>query len=104
MSELTVFEPVTSKCVIPGFEKANPKDQAKELRAICRRVLGTDEGKIVLNMLLTDLRLYEPSRDEAEQALNNYAKFFIRERLGVVNTVSLTDAVMAEANLSRGGK
>jgi predicted GNAT family acetyltransferase len=85
------------KCVLPGAESLSPKKQNERLREICRRVFGTDEGKIVLNMLLTDLHLFEKNLSTGDNALNEYAKFLIRERLGVSNTVSLTDTVIAGA-------
>ena len=68
----------------------------------CRSVFGSAEGKVALNMLLADLCLFEPARTKRERALNEYAKFFIRERLGVRDTKALTDFV-AETAASGGG-
>jgi hypothetical protein len=69
----------------------------------CRKVFGTSEGKIVLNMLLTDLFLFERTHIKKEQALNEYAKYFVRERLGVRDTKDLTDFI-AETAAAEGGK
>jgi hypothetical protein len=63
----------------------------------CRRVFGTEDGRVVLNMLLSDLFLFEAAGDEREQALNEYAKFFIRERMGVRETKGLTDFIAETA-------
>lgn len=67
----------------------------------CRKVFSTVEGKIVLNMLLYDFCVFRRTHDHEEQALNEYGKFFIRERLGVSNMKSLTDFI-AETALSGG--
>ena len=68
----------------------------------CRRAFGTEDGKIVLNVLMTDLFLYEAAHTKQEAALNRYAKFFIRERLGVRDTKALTDFI-AETAAAGGG-
>jgi hypothetical protein len=75
----------------------SPAEQNERLVATCVRVFGTEEGKIVLNTLLTDLCLYEPADSKRERALNEYAKFFIRERLGVRDTKALTDYIAETA-------
>jgi len=80
-----------------------PQERNEMLVETCRKVLSTEEGKIVLNMLLTDLRLYEGTRTKQEKALNEYAKFFIRERLGVSDTKALTDFI-ARTSVSEGGE
>jgi len=67
-----------------------------------RKVFASEDGKIVLNMLLTDLRMFDTAQTEREQALNDYGKFFIRERLGVRNTKAITDCV-AETAVPEGG-
>jgi hypothetical protein len=79
-----------------------PKQKNEELIRACVRVFSTEDGRIVLNMLLNDLYFFEPSIKNSE-ALTNYAKFFIRERLGVRDTVGISN-VIAETAASRGGK
>lgn len=83
-------------------KRLSPEEQNIQLVEICKQVFGTNEGKIVLNMLLTDLFFFENTHTEKEQALNEYAKFFIRERLGVSDTKSLSDLI-AETAVSREG-
>jgi hypothetical protein len=94
---------MTSKCILPGAETLKPEEQAKRLREICVKVFSSDDGKIVLNMLLTDLRLYEECISERDAALNEYAKYFIRERLGVIKTIPLTDSIIETAASCNGG-
>jgi len=83
-------------------KKLPAEERRRLLTETCGRVFGTEDGKTVLNMLLTDLRLFESAGTEREKALNEYAKFFIRERLGVRDTKALTDFV-AETSVSGGG-
>jgi hypothetical protein len=87
-------------------DKLTDEEKNKLLVAACRRVFSTEDGKIVLNMLLTDLYYFTAAPDEGGEALNEYAKFFIRERLGVRDTVALSNAIVSEAETaaSRGGK
>jgi hypothetical protein len=86
-------------------EKLTDEEKNRELVAACRRVFSTADGRAVLNMLLTDLDFFDQAPGNDGAALNNYAKFFIRERLGVRNTVALSNAVAVEAETaaSRGG-
>jgi hypothetical protein len=84
-------------------KKLSPKDRNALLVETCTRVFSTDDGKVVLNMLLTDLFLYENVKTEGDKALNQYAKFLVRERLGVIDTKTLTDFI-AETAASGGGK
>jgi hypothetical protein len=88
---------VTSKCILPGAEQLTAQEQHTILTDTCRRVFTSNDGKVVLNMLLTDLHFFDECRSETETALNNYAKFFIRDRLGVGNTLALSNTVLAEA-------
>jgi len=94
------------KNAIIGFwnnTRLSEKAKNKMLVETCRKVFGTDEGKIVLNMLLTDLGLFIEADNARERYLNNYAKFFIRERLGVKEEKVLTDFI-AETAVYGGGK
>ena len=84
-------------------KKLTPEERNEMLVETCRKVFDTEDGRIVLNMLLTDLFLFEKIQDEQGRALNEYAKFFIRERMGVRDTKSLTDFI-AETAASAGGK
>ncbi|UTC77574.1 hypothetical protein E4O04_05985 [Treponema sp. OMZ 799] len=83
-----------SKCVIPGYETSSPEDQIKALRETFKRVFKTEDGRIVFNALLNDLFYFTEAKTEAEKALCEYAKFFLRERLGVTKTLDITDALI----------
>jgi hypothetical protein len=84
-------------------KELTPAQRNEKLVQTCRNVFGTEEGKIALNMLLADLFVYENARTKRERYLNEYGKFFIRERLGVRDTKALTDFI-AETAVSGGGK
>jgi len=84
-------------------KKLPEKERNALLKENCRNVFKTEEGKVALNMLLTDLHLFEPALSDQDKALNEYAKFFIRVRLGVRDTKVLTDFI-AETAVTEGGK
>ena len=94
-----------SKKFVPNFWKdKNLSDEEKNamLVDVNREVFSTDGGKIVLNMLLHDLRVFAAADDDSERALNEYGKFFIRERLGVSDIKSITDFIAETAVSGRG--
>ena len=78
------------------------EQEQREQREILLEVFGTPRGIQALNIILEDLRFFNWTDTEEERALNEYAKFLIRERLGVVDTLRIAEAVMAEAGQSRG--
>jgi hypothetical protein len=78
--------------------------EREELRAAFRRVFSTKDGRTVLGRLLRDLYFFDQTPDSAGAALNNYAKFFIRERLGVLGTAALSDAVADAAETAASGE
>lgn len=82
-------------CELPGFETARPEEQRAELQKTFKRVFQSADGKIVFNALLKDLFYFDAATSDAEKALCEYAKFFIRERLGIKKTLSITDAILS---------
>lgn len=84
-----------STCELPGFETARPDEQYKALQKTFKRVFKSAEGKIVLNALLKDLFYFDAAPSDTEKVLCEYAKFFIRERLGVKKTLRITDAFLS---------
>jgi hypothetical protein len=88
--------------VVIVIGRKNREQQEKEKRNILLEVFGTPRGAEALNIILEDLRFFHWTDTGAERALNEYAKFFVRERLGVVDTLRIAEAVMAEASQSRG--
>ena len=79
---------------LPGFEGKDIKVQKKEMQRLMRRVFSTPEGKTALNVLLTDLHYFDVTKSEGEAALRNYAAYLITERLGIVDTIAVTDAML----------
>ena len=82
-------------CELPGFETATPEEQYKELQKTFKRVFQSADGKIVLNALLKDLFYFDVATSDANKALCEYAKFFVRERLGIKKTLAITDAFLS---------
>ena len=82
-------------CELPGFETAKPEEQYKELQKTFKRVFKSEDGRIVFNALLKDLFYFDAATSDAEKALCEYAKFFIRERLGIKKTLAITDAFLS---------
>lgn len=80
-------------CRLPGFESAKKEQQKKELQRHFRTVFSGESGRIVLNALLKDLHLFDEANGSAEEALSDYAKYFIRERLGITNSLVISDAL-----------
>jgi len=84
-------------------KKLLPQEKNEMLKEKFRKVFGTEDGKIVLNALMTDLFLFGQTQTKRQNFLNDYAKFFIRERLGVSDTKALTDFI-AQTAAAEGGK
>jgi hypothetical protein len=89
---MDVLKPI--RCLLPGYKNARPEDQIKALRETIRRVTATADGKVLINALLVDLKYFDKAESEDERVLCEYAKFFIRERLGIVNTFDLSNAIL----------
>ena len=89
---------MTTQCVLPGYETSKPEDQILALQKTLQRVYSTDEGKIALNVLLTDLFFLEEAQTEKEKNLCEYAKYFLRERLGLDKTFVFTNKIIETVN------
>ena len=68
-------------------------ERDKRMSECYRRVFSTDEGRIVLHQLLTDLRFYDECVTDTDIALNNFAKFMIFKRLKCDNYKQMTSAI-----------
>ena len=84
---------------IPLREKAlkEAREERLKKRRVMLRVFGTDAGKEALDILLHDLNFFDWPKGPGDKVLNEYAKFFIRERLGVGGTAKIAGAIIAEA-------
>lgn len=84
-----------SNCLLPGYENADFEQQRKKLVETFRKVFATNDGKVVLNAILYDLFYFTEATTDSEQALNQYAKYFIKERLGIKNTLDISNALIS---------
>lgn len=75
---------------IPGFENEPEDKQILELRRMYWNVFSTEEGKIVLTSILEDLHFFSPCRTDEENALNNYAKHLVNNRMGISGSYDKT--------------
>lgn len=68
-------------------------ERDKRMSECFRRVFSTDEGRLVLHQILTDLRFYDECVTDTDIALNNFAKFMIFKRLKCDNYKQMTSAI-----------
>ena len=68
-------------------------ERDKRMSECYRRVFSTDEGRLVLHQILTDLRFYDECNTETAVALNNFAKFMIFKRLKCDNYNQITNVI-----------
>lgn len=68
-------------------------ERDKRMSECFRRVFSTDEGRLVLHQILTDLRFYDECVTDTDIALNNFAKFMIFKRLKCDNYKQITNAI-----------
>jgi hypothetical protein len=80
---------------LPGYDRATTDKKKKEINRLFQSIFMTAEGKICLNILLSDLRFFRPCESVEDKALSEYAKVFLRERLGIENTSVITDAIIS---------
>jgi hypothetical protein len=79
------------------------KWEKQEKRDTLLAVFGTPQGARALKIILEDLHFFHWTDNEAQRALNEYAKFLIRERLGATDNLRIAEAIIAEASQSREG-
>ena len=73
------------------------REERLKKRRVMLRVFSTDAGKEALDILLHDLNFFDWPKGPGDKVLNEYAKFFIRERLGVDDTAKIAEAIIAGA-------
>ena len=78
-------------------ERSDPAAQAALMRELFLNVFSTPEGMQVLGVILEDLFYWKPALDPESVALNQYAKFLLRERLGANNQLALVESLIAMA-------
>ncbi|MBO7714414.1 MAG: hypothetical protein J6S85_12635 [Methanobrevibacter sp.] len=70
--------------------------EEKDMRMVrlFRKVFLSEDGKIVLRQILTDLNYFDECKTNDDVVRNNYAKFVIKTRLMIDNKDRLTNAVL----------
>ena len=79
---------------LPGYQDKDDDTQRKELQKLMRRVFSTEEGKVAFNVILTDLGFFNVTHTTEEAALRNYAALLITERMGIVDTVDISNHML----------
>lgn len=67
---------------LPWKHKKTEAEQREELIKTFRRVFSTNDGRACLVVMLEDLKFREQLYNQSDEALRNYAVFFLQERLG----------------------
>lgn len=75
------------------------KENNDKIVRMFRELFSSPNGQIVLNQLLTDLRYFDECKTEDDTALSNYAKFLIKERLGVNLNKKITASLLQAGGL-----
>lgn len=70
------------------------KKNDRDMSLLFREVFSTEAGRKVLEQLLIDLRFFDNCSTPDEIALNNYAKFMIKNRLKIDNRERITGAIL----------
>jgi len=63
----------------------------KEHQKIFRKLFLTAEGLEVIRVLLGDWCFFDACRNERDRAMNEYAKYFLSERLGLAGVNVYTE-------------
>jgi hypothetical protein len=64
---------------------------AEEIQRLFRRVFLSPDGQEVLRILLNDWSFFDVCDTEQKRVLNDYAKIFIHEKLGISRITIYTD-------------
>ena len=59
------------------------KKQPIELQKLFRKIFTSSEGLEILRVLLSDWCFFDTCRNDQDRAMNEYAKYFLNERLGL---------------------
>lgn len=84
-----------NKTGLPGFENDTVEKQEEELERMFFNVFMTEEGKIVLTALLEDMCFFRECKSQDEVCLNNFAKFILKKRMGITNTMDITTKLLS---------
>lgn len=70
------------------------QEENQEMQKLFRKVFSVGDGKKVLNVILNDLKFFDRCNNERDLALRNYATTLLIERMGYVDTVSMTENIL----------
>jgi len=71
-----------------------PEKQIPISQEFLRRFLRTEDGRVFFTLFLKDHFYFDQPKTPEEQALRNYAAFFIRERLGLNDQIEIASALL----------
>ena len=84
---------------LPNLPKDATKEQIEdEIHRMFRSTFSTEDGKNCLNFILSDLFYFDVCNSENEKTLCNYGKFLVNERLGIKDTIAITDFMIDSVN------
>lgn len=73
----------------------NEEFENYKLQEAFHKVFETDDGKKVFNALLNDLHYFSICKTEGEIALRNYATFLLNQRMGIKDTLFVTNHLVS---------
>lgn len=80
---------------LPGYEDRTPEEQNEILIRMFRDVFNSEEGRLVLTVILEDLYYFATCNNDEARALNNYAKVLLSQRLGINKNKEMIDKLLA---------
>jgi len=76
----------------------NQKEKEEQINRRFRKVFSSEDGKACLTIILEDLHFFDICATTEAQALKNYATVLIKHRLGISNTLEITEAILRTNN------
>lgn len=73
---------------------SNDAERTEDMRKTFRRLFSSTEGKKVFNVVLNQLCYFRECTNAEEMTLNNFAKFLLREDMGITDSVHITDTLL----------
>lgn len=77
-----------------GTEDRKELEEIHSLQKLFRDKFSDYDGIKVLNVILSDLKYFDVCNNERDMALRNYATFLLEERMGLKNSVSMTEMLL----------
>ena len=77
----------------PVLSMMDEDEASARIQRAFRSVFSTEDGKIVLAVMLEDLKFFDPAANEADRVLSNYAKEILR-KAGLTDSWDMTMALI----------